>query len=180
VGKNQKSGAQPDAGITSPWSLSSEEKTLLLDALGDTKPTVVEASIRKIGELRATEFEKRLIAMYRDVEKRFRGAYAERLKAGIITAVGKCNGSRAMPFIDSLLIYNKRCQYTRTILHAARATDNPSLLSSVKVFRKRLEMECARMDAAGVEPLLTSELKTTIRLAQDVETSLSDNNGGRK
>ena len=180
VGKTKDSKAKADGSAAAEALLTDEDKTLLLEALEDTRPTVVEASVRRIGELKAVEIEPQLITLFSDAEKRFPGGYAERLKATIIAATGRCNSPQTVPFIENLLRYGSENQYFETILLAARETGNPALLSAVREFRNRLETELQQKTDAGANPMTTSRLRMVIGLAKDVESDLLNGNGGQK
>jgi hypothetical protein len=179
VGTPMDSKVKAGSSAAADAQLTTEDKALLLEALQDTRPTIVEASVRRIGELKVVEFEQQLITLFSDAEKRFSGGYAERLKLTIISAAGKCNGPLTVPFLENLLRIDSGSQYFETILLAAQETGNPALLSGVKEFRNRLETELQRRIEADANPMSTSELKVAIKLAQDVESGLLNGNGGR-
>jgi hypothetical protein len=179
VGNTKDSNVKTGGSAAANTSLPAEDKTLLLEALKDTRPTVVEASVRRIGELNAVEFEQQLIPLFSDAKKRFPAGYVERLKTAIISTIGQCNGPQAVPFIKNLLKSVPENQYLETILLAARKTGNSSLLSDVQEFRHKLETELEQRIKAGADPMSTSELKVVIKLAQDVESDLSNGKGGR-
>lgn len=179
VGTPKVSNVKAGSSAAAEASLSAEEKTILLEALKEKRPTVVEASVRRIGELKVVEFEGQLITLFSDAEKRFSGGYAERLRSTIISAAGQCNGPQTVAFIENLLRNDSRYQYFETILLAARETGNPALLSGVQEFRRNREMEMQQRIDAGAKPVSLSDLKVVIKLAQDVESDLSAENGGR-
>jgi hypothetical protein len=152
---------------------------ILVKALDDKSPVVVDAAVYQIGVFEISNLSTRLIALYNEVEKVYASAYARRIQYSIIPALGKLGGRDASAFLSNLLADDMGTPMGEFLLSAIKELGNSSLIGAVKQYKVKMENMVAFAKGKNYDPLIYSRKLLYIDRALDVEKYLAALKGGK-
>ena len=150
---------------------------LLIKALDDKSPVVVNAAVYQIGNFGLTNITGKLITLYSEVERNFSSAYANRIQYSIVPALGKTGGKEASAFLSNLLARDNGTVMGQFLLLAIKDLNDLSLVDNVKQYKKKMEELVKFAKAKNYDPLMYSRKLMYVDLALDVEKSLVSRGG---
>ena len=150
---------------------------LLIKALDDKSPVVVNAAVYQIGNFGLTNITGKLITLYSEVERNFSSAYANRIQYSIVPALGKTGGKEASAFLSNLLTGDNGTVMGQLLLLAIKDLNDLSLVDNVKQYKKKMEELVKFAKAKNYDPLMYSRKLMYVDLALDVEKSLVSRGG---
>lgn len=150
---------------------------LLVKAIDDKSPVVVDAAVYQIGNFGLAGMTEKLISLYSEVEKKFSSAYANRIQYSIVPALGRTGGKEASAFLPQLLAQDKGTVMGQFLLLAIKDLNEFSLVDNVKQYKVKMEGLVKFAKAKKYDPLIYSRKLMYIDLALDVEKSLVSKGG---
>ena len=150
---------------------------LLIKALDDKSPVVVNAAVYQIGNFGLANMTQKLISLYSEVEKKFSSAYAKRIQYSIVPALGKTGGTEATAFLSGLLARDNGTLMGGFLLAAIKDLNDNALADNVKEYKVKMEGLVKFAKAKNYDPLIYSRKLMYIDLALDVEKSLASKGG---
>ncbi len=155
----------PQRGAETPqWT-----QDVLVKALEDKSPVVVNAAVYQIGTFHLSALSTRLVALYTEVEKKYSSAYARRIQYSIIPALGKLGGNEVSTFLGGLLVEDMGTPRGELILTAIKELGDRALLGVVKEYKVKMEGMVSFARAKNYDPLIYSRKLQYIDLALGVE-----------
>ncbi|MBN2036705.1 MAG: hypothetical protein JW768_08200 [Chitinispirillaceae bacterium] len=153
-------------------------RDLLMSALADKSPVVVDAAVYRIGTFSLSDANTKLINLYNSVERTYSRAYAKRIRYTIITTLGKTGGPGASLFLARLLSEDQgNDDRGEFILQAIADLADPALADRVGDYRARMEAQVQAARKENMDPLLYSHKLMCLTFASDLEQTLRAKGG---
>lgn len=152
------------------------KKDLLLEALQEKNPTVVEAAVHQITTLILPEFNQRLISLYQKAGELFANMYDSRVRISIVIALSKtgvADNNVFNLFQDILVPEKSKFSYVQgDVLQSIKTLDDPKFIPMVEKYGKFMEDAIAKKKAAGEHPMLYQVLVDYSSMCKDIVQTL--------
>lgn len=159
--------ADTRSGVPIPeWKIE-----LLVEALHDKSPIVVESAINQLRTIDATPFLRDLTILFKEAESRF-GTYTNRLRVALIEVFGYQKDRESTRVLAEFLSLDMGSDIAGDLLQALKRIDDRSLLPVVREFYQKMQLMVFHLQMRQTDPLLLGRYKLYAQLAQDVEQSL--------
>lgn len=150
---------------------ASVEKVLAL-GLSDESAVVVEQAILGIAKNNCSSLAPRLIPMYRNAQKLFKG-YAERIRIAIVSTLGTVDGNTTVEFLGDILSKDNGTILGQKILNAIKELNDQQLSDAVAKYAEKMESKVELGRKAGHDPFLYSNAQQNAEIAREVLSSLT-------
>jgi hypothetical protein len=152
------------------------KKDLLREALDEQDPTVVEAAVYQIKMLQMTDFNRKLIDLYRNAKDLYANVYDRRVQIAIVRALsitGKGDANVFALFQEVLEPVTSKFAYVQgDVLISIKELNDPKYTAMVEKYGAFMESAIAEKKAAGEHPMLYQILVDYASMCKDIVTTL--------
>ncbi len=171
-----KDSAQETFSMARSAVSKSNNDALILEALSDKSPTVVEKAIQLAAGNNSPVIINKLFAIYDSALENYLG-YDERLQSAVLTSLASSNDARVAPLYKEIIARDLSSSILNVVLSACTENSDSTLTLAVEEYITKAEAALVSVKESGANSLIWSDLSQTLNLAKEVRSA---QNGGIK